>query len=381
MPNSSIVSPEDQTVTFVELFFDLVFVFSVTQVVSFFHHGVSWSTAGSAVLVFWLVWWAWTQFTWALNAANTDHQHIQIAMLLATAIAFFMAIAVPDAFGNKALWFAIPYVMVRLVGLHVYTKVTVTNERQYKGVRSFALASIGGLTAVVIGAVLGGPTQYWLWGLAILLDALAAQVAGKSDSWNLHPEHFVERHGLIVIIALGESLIVAAAGLVGSDLTLTLLTVGLLAVMITCALWWSYFPYVKPLLESGLIRTEASDEGPMARDAFSFGHFPLLCGIIAISSAIEVAVLDPTAPLPLKVRVAMASGLFLFTVAAAYAQWRTVGILPRMRLFVIVVTGATIVLVAGTLPWVTLLIAFVGVTGVVIVEYVKCRPVVEHMIG
>lgn len=184
-----------------------------------------------------------------------------------------------------------------------------------------------------------------------------------------------------MIIALGESLIVAAAGLVGSDLTLTLLTVGLLAVMITCALWWSYFPYVKPLLESGLIRTEASDEGPMARDAFSFGHFPLLCGIIAISSAIEVAVLDPTAPLPLEVRVAMASGLFLFTVAAAYAQWRTVGILPRMRLFVIVVTGAAIVLVAGTLPWVTLLIAFVGVTGVVIVEYVKCRPLVEHMIG
>ncbi|MCH8246992.1 MAG: low temperature requirement protein A [Bacteroidetes bacterium] len=133
MPNSSIVSPEDQTVTFVELFFDLVFVFSVTQVVSFFHHGVSWSTAGSAVLVFWLVWWAWTQFTWALNAANTDHQHIQIAMLLATAIAFFMAIAVPDAFGNKALWFAIPYVMVRLVGLHVYTKVTVTNEKQHEG--------------------------------------------------------------------------------------------------------------------------------------------------------------------------------------------------------------------------------------------------------
>ena len=381
MPNSSIVSPENQSVTFVELFFDLVFVFSVTQVVAFLHHGISWSSAGSAVIIFWLVWWAWTQFTWALNAANTDHHHIQIAMLVATAIAFFMAIAVPEAFGSKALLFAITYVMVRLIGLYVYTKVTQTNKKQNEVVRSFFLASLGGLSAVVIGAVVGGPIQYWLWGLAILLDGLAARVAGQTDSMNLHPEHFVERHGLIVIIALGESLIVAATGLVGSELTVTLLTVGFLAVLITCVLWWSYFPYVLPLLERGLVQTETWDEGSMARDAFSFGHFPLLCGIIAISSAIEVAVSDPTTPLALEARVAMSSGLVLFTVGAAYAQWRTVRILPRNRLFVIGVTGIVIVVVAGLLPWVTLLISVIGVAVVVIVEYVNCRPLVESPIG
>ena len=109
----SLSSPEDQSVTFVELFFDLVFVFSVTQVVGLFHHGLNWSTAGQGVLVFWLVWWAWSQFTWALNAADTTHQWVQLGTLLATAVAFFMAIAVPDAFHghpmclrSPTLWFA-----------------------------------------------------------------------------------------------------------------------------------------------------------------------------------------------------------------------------------------------------------------------------------
>ena len=94
----SLSSPEDQSVTFVELFFDLVFVFSVTQVVGLFHHGLDWSTAGQGILVFWLVWWAWSQFTWALNAADTTHQWVQLGTLLATAVAFFMAIAVPDVY-------------------------------------------------------------------------------------------------------------------------------------------------------------------------------------------------------------------------------------------------------------------------------------------
>src|SRR5688500_8944320 len=120
MRSKSIVSPEDQKVTFVELFFDLVFVFSVTQVVGLLHDGLSWIAVGQAILVFWLVWWAWTQFTWALNAADTTHHLVALATLAATAVAFFMAVVVPDAFQARALWFAIPYVLVRVIGLALY---------------------------------------------------------------------------------------------------------------------------------------------------------------------------------------------------------------------------------------------------------------------
>ena len=120
----SIVSPEDQRVTFVELFFDLVFVFSVTQVVGLLHHHLDWTGVGQTILVFWLVWWGWTQFTWALNAADTTHPSVELATLVATAVAFFMAAGIPNAFSGGALWFAIPYVLVRVIGLGLYVRVS-----------------------------------------------------------------------------------------------------------------------------------------------------------------------------------------------------------------------------------------------------------------
>ena len=135
MRSQPISSPEDQSVTFVELFFDLVFVFSVTQVVGLLHGGLDWTVVGQAILVFWLVWWAWSQFTWALNAADTTHPFVQLGTLLATAVAFFMAVALPDAFGERALWFAVAYVLVRVIGLVLYAWVASEDSAQQAAVR------------------------------------------------------------------------------------------------------------------------------------------------------------------------------------------------------------------------------------------------------
>ena len=132
MAAQNLTSPEDQTVTFVELFFDLVFVFSVTQVVGLLHDGLNWLVVGQAILVFWLVWWAWTQFTWTLNAADTTHTWVQIGTLAATSVAFFMAVALPQAFGDRALWFALTYILVRVIGLSL---------QYYLGSESSALRS------------------------------------------------------------------------------------------------------------------------------------------------------------------------------------------------------------------------------------------------
>ena len=178
MRSASIVSPHDQKVTFVELFFDLVFVFSVTQVVGVLHHGLNGASVLQAVLVFWLVWWGWTQFTWALNAADTTHHLVELATLAATAVAFFMAVAVPDAFAAGALRFALPYVIVRVLGLMLYGWVAqAADKAQHAAVQRFCYLSSAGLIAVLVGAVLGGPAQYWVWALAILLDVIAAAYA------------------------------------------------------------------------------------------------------------------------------------------------------------------------------------------------------------
>ncbi|MEX2282770.1 MAG: low temperature requirement protein A [Gemmatimonadota bacterium] len=370
----AIASPEDQRVTFVELFFDLVFVFCITQVVGLLHDGITWTAVGQAVLAFWLIWWAWTQFTWALNAADTTNHRVQLATLIATAVAFFLAVAVPQAFREGALWFAVPYVLVRAVGLGVYGWVAESNPSQHAAVRKFTLVSTGGLVAVLAGAFLGGSLQYAVWGLAILLDIIAAGIGAQQEGWDLHPEHFGERHGLIIIIALGETLIVAAAGLGSAVWSLQLVAVAVLAVALSCALWWTYFTRIKPQLDHALESCTGSVQSSMARDVFSLVHFPMLCGVIAYAAAIENAVAHPTDPFSGSVRLVLAIGLALFVEGLALATWRASGrvLLPRIVLGAL--TALAVVGAGGVPPAVSLALGLVGVTAVAFWEHRSEQP-------
>lgn len=379
MSSTSVVSPDDQNVTFVELFFDLVFVFSVTQVVGLLHHEFNWLGLGQSILVFWLVWWAWTQFTWALNAADTTNDWVELGTLVATAVAFFMAVTLPDAFHGGAIWFALPYVLVRTIGLGLYIWVVWANPHQRAAVREFALWSTGGLLAVLAGALFEGTFQYWLWGLAILLDIVAANVGGQAEGWNLHPEHFAERHGLFVIIALGETLIVAASGVTGSEWSGSLLGVAILAVVLTCALWWSYFPRVKPRLEHTMAALQGAEQSMMGRDVYSLIHFPMLCGVIAYAVAIEEAIAHPGEPLALAGRVALAAGLVLFVGGIALALWRATGRFPLLRLLVSLLSAGAVIGLANVSPLLTLSIGLIGVSFVVLIEQKRLETsVISH---
>ncbi len=377
MRAQTIVSPEDQKVTFVELFFDLVFVFSVTQVVGLLHDGLSWIVVGQAVLVFWLVWWAWTQFTWALNAADTTHPTVELGTLVATAVAFFMAVAVPEAFHDRALWFAVPYVLVRLIGLALYAWVASENASQRAAVRTFAVVSIGGLVAVVIGGITGGAMQYGFWGLTILLDIVAAAVGGRAEGWNLHPEHFGERHALFVIIALGETLIVAAGGVTGAQWTGDLIAVAILAVAITCGFWWSYFTRAKRELDHALESRRGAEQSSLARDVFSLAHFPMLCGVVAYALAVEEAVAHPSEPLALEVRAALAVGVALFIGGMAVAMWRATGRMLLARVLVTVGVAIAVLVVTRVAPSVTLGIVLVGTTTIAALEQRVSSPTVS----
>jgi low temperature requirement protein LtrA len=347
MATLPIVSPDDQRVTFVELFFDLVFVFCITQVVTLLHGHVDAKTAGSALLVFWLVWWAWTQFTWALNAANTDHHRVQLATLLATAIAFLLAVGIPRALGDGG-----------------------SNPGQRRAVHVFASISMTGLVAVLLGAVAGGAAQYWWWAAAIGLDLVAAGIGGQQQGWNLHPDHFVERHGLIVIIALGETLIVAASGLIASPPGPLATVAGLLAVAITSGLWWTYFHYPKLLFEHQMSARDGHARSCMARDVFSVMHFPLLCGVIGMAAATEQALMHPDQPLATDIRLALGGGALLFIWSTGGAMWRVTGRPPvaRAMLGLLAVAG---VVAGGAVPLVAMAI-LLGVLAVL--AAVEHRP-------
>jgi low temperature requirement protein LtrA len=363
-----IVSPDDQKVTFVELFFDLVFVYCVTQVVTLFHGRVDVGSAVSALLVFWLVWWAWTQFTWALNAANTDHPRIQVITLLATSVAFFLAVGIPGALGPGALWFAGPYVALRVIGLLVYYWVARRDPNQRQAVRVFGLVSATGLGAVLAGGFLGGGAVYWCWGVAIVLDLAAAGIGGQLEGWNLHPAHFAERHGLIVIIALGETLIVAAAGLVEAAKSPMVIATGALAVAVTSGLWWSYFRHARPALEHALAARDGNARSCLARDVFSVLHFPMLCGVIAIAAATEAALAHPDQALGADLRLALGGGAVLFVCGTAAGMWRATGRALLWRWATAPVVAA-VLFAFGAVPWIAMMLLLVMLTTIAVVEH------------
>ncbi len=369
----AIVSPEGQSATFIELFFDLVFVFAITQMVALLYHDLTWVGAGKSMLVFWMVWWAWTQYTWALNAADTQNVLVELVTLTGTAVAFFMAVAVPEAFGNSSVMFAGTYVAVRLIGLTLYSMVALHTPGLQAAVRNFWALSVGGLVCALAGGIVGGEARIWLWSATIVLDLIAAKAAGDpSWDWNIHAEHFAERHGLIVIIALGESLIVAAAGLVSAGgLDGEMLKVGVLAVTVSCALWWTYFSVTMPRMEHGLIERSGYARSIYARDVYSLSHFPMMLGIIAYAVGLEAAIHDPTHALASGGRAAMAIGLALFLVGPAFGLWRASGARSPMRFTLAVGTALAVWFLGDVLPSVTLAVALTGVVALAVFEEVR----------
>jgi low temperature requirement protein LtrA len=309
-----------------------------------------------------------------LNAADTTHHLVELGVLVATAVAFFMAVALPDAFQDRSLWFAVTYVLVRVIGLTLHASVASEDPLQRVAVRAFTLVSVGGLLAVLIGGLIGGTAQYWFWGLAILLDVVAAAVGGQAEGWNLHPDHFGERHGLFVIIALGETLIVAAGGVTDAVWTADLLAVAILAVAITCGLWWSYFPRAKPVLDQALASLRGAEQAKLARDVFSLIHFPMMCGVIAYAVFVEEAVAHPHEPLPLVGRLALAMGLTLFVGGTTAALWRATSRLFLHRLILTMVTAIAVVAVTGVASLITLAIAFVGMGIIAVLDHRTGSP-------
>lgn len=376
MFQQQIHAPHGQRVTFVELFFDLVFVFAVTEITSYLFHHLDGEGVVRTALVFWLVWWAWTQWTWALNPADTEHAIVRAGTLAATAFAFLMAVSVADAFEDDGgLWFAAPYVIIRVVGLALYSRVAVERDGQLDAVRGFALLSSLGLVAVLVGAFVDPDVRVWVWIGAVALDVFAASAAGRFESWHLHTEHFTERHGLFVIIALGESLIVSASLFVEADRSSELVIVGIGAVVVTCLMWWTYFGWFRGALERCMEERRGSRQSTFARDAYSFLHLPLIGGVVGVAVGFEAMLEHPGDALEDEVLLALGIGVALFLGAGVAAWLRAhrrvlwVRLLAPAALAVVLFAAAD--LKAG---WILIIVA-VGLAIVIVAEAV--RPPVE----
>jgi len=325
--------PEDRSASFVELFFDLVFVFAITQVVSSIHGHLDWPTLGRSAIVLLLLWWAWTQFTWTAGYADFDDLRPRIVLLVATAGIFVTAVAVQGAFGDDGPTFAMGYFGVMGVAT-VFYLFNVMGTDQMSAYLAYAPRVMAGSILVLVGGFLSEDLRPWIWLAAIVINMLGT-AAVESNEFNIVASHFAERHGLFVIIVLGEVLIAIGVSTVGHPGSAAFYVAGTATLFIALAMWWSYFDWIFQIGEKALKAATGVAKGRMARDAYSLAHYPLIAGVILFAIGTEELLAHPEVALDTGSRWALIGGLMLFLASESV----------MVRLFVRHVTWERVVLI------------------------------------
>jgi low temperature requirement protein LtrA len=283
---------ENSGVTTLELFFDLVFVFAITQVTALMADDLGWRGALRGLVVLALLWWAWCSYAWLGNQARADEGIVRAAMIGAMAALFLVALTIPEAWGDEGGGISAPVVLavclalVRLGHLGVYVIAATGDAALRRTVLRTAVPVGVAAVLLVAGALLGGPGQTALWALALLVDYSGVYLLG--GGWRLPaPGHFAERYGLIVIIALGESLIAVGVGAEDLPVTVPVIAGALLGLTVSLALWWLYFDVVAPVAERVLRSKQGQERVRLARDSYTYLHFPMVAGIIYLALGLK----------------------------------------------------------------------------------------------
>lgn len=303
-----------------ELFFDLVFTFAMSQVTQLMLHDLSPSGFGRAALALLAVWWAWVGYTWLINTfdtANVWHEAIIIAAMAAMLVA---AAALPTAFTSGALVFAIALLVVRLI--HVIKFVVYSSAEDAdlrRGTRRIAPAFVAAPGCILAAAFVNTPVRELLWVAAAVIDYGTPAVVGLGG-FRVSPSYFVSRHGSIIIIALGEAIVQLGAAAKNLDRFAVIATL-ILGVAIMATFWWTYFGLTAGA-QQRLEQATGAERANLARDAYSYLHLPLVAGIMLFAVGAHTTVGHATAPLPLLPAVALAGGMALFYLGDVAYRWR-----------------------------------------------------------
>jgi low temperature requirement protein LtrA len=330
----------EKKTSYLELFFDLVFVFAITQVTALVLHDPTRAGFLRGALVLALVWWAWGGYTWMTNAIDIESFGVQFAFLAAMAASFFTALGVPGAFGDDALWFAVPYVVIRVLQVVVYVWGLRDDPAHQAAIRKLAPWFLVAPALVLLGAFLDGEARTILWALSLVVDVGGALTVG-SAGFRISPAHFAERYGLFVIIALGESIVAIGVGAVEIERDATFAVGVLVAFAGVAALWWSYFDIPALGVERALRAVPENRRAPFARDVFSILHYPFVLGVIFYAVGGEKTLEHPGDPLSTAGRWALGLGIALTLVGIAAVRYRAIRRVAWERL-----AGAVVVLAA-----------------------------------
>jgi low temperature requirement protein LtrA len=247
---------------------------------------------------------------------------IRVAVLASMLGVFGMAFSVPTAFEGDGEWLAFGYLWVRLIAASVFVLGTRKLPGALRAIMTYLPISLAATALVVIGGLAGGGALQWIWLGGLCVEMVASASAGHAD-WRVDAAHFTERHGLILIIALGEGIIVVGVALGGIPIDRSLaiqLAVGLAGV---CAMWWAYFDRLQGVLETALRQADIHETGRIARDVYSLLHYPMIAGIVFYAVALEETFLHPDDPMEGAVAVIFVVAVGLYFLAQAAAAWRT----------------------------------------------------------
>jgi low temperature requirement protein LtrA len=309
-----------------ELFFDLVFVLALTQCTTLMSQDPTWTGLGHGMLVLGLLWWSWTAYAWLTSVVDPEEGGVRIALFAAMAGFLIAAICVPEAFGDLATEFALAYGAVRFAQIVLMFLAGRDDPALRRSVTGLGIGTAIGFSLLLGGSFLDPGAQAAVWGLALVLDMGEPYLFG-SEGWHLVPGHFAERHGLIVIIALGESIVAIGLG-AGTELTWGIAAAAALGIGVVAALWWTYFDIVALVSARRLVRAPVGKiQNELARDSYSYIHFLLVAGIILLALGLKKSLGHPTDPLDDVPAFALVGGVAVYLlglVAFRYRHVRTI---------------------------------------------------------
>ncbi|MFI0433410.1 MAG: low temperature requirement protein A [Candidatus Nanopelagicales bacterium] len=340
------------------MFIDLVFVFAVAQVVIVLAANASPAGLGRGLLLAWLVWWLWSQFAWLGTAIDLGRGiRSQLVVLVAVPPTLLMAIAIPEAFDQSGWQFAAAYLVVNVWCLAIQGRASWADSANRSAFLQYAPIALVAPGILLVGAFFDGGVRLALWCAVTAITVISAMAAGRNNeegksAWRINASHFAERHALFVIISLGE--VVVAIGVAAANATTGIgvaTGLGVLAAAgLACALWWTYFAFVPRAVERALMRAPGSGRGRVARDLFTFGHFPIVFGILLYALAAKHVVADPLHHLGAADLFALAGGVALILGGLTNLRWRVVHSIGRERPIAVVTIVAICAALGPVLP-------------------------------
>ena len=326
---------DEKRVTSLELFFDLVFVFALTQVTGFVNSDPSWTRLLEGLAILAVLWFAWSGYAWLGNTADAEEGLVRAPLLGAMGAMLIASLAVPHAFGSDGLTFGIAYFAVRAFHIGIYGMVARTQQDAQLGGVVARLASTTLPAAVLlVGAGLASDgLRTALWIAALALDYGGILVRGVSG-WRVTPSHFAERHSLVLIIALGEMIVSLGVGADKVPLEAGVIAAALLGLAVAAALWWAYFDVVALVAERRLRHAEPDEQVLMARDSYTYMHLPMVAGIVLFAIGVKRTIPQIDAHLSIVPAATLCGGVAAYLLALSSFKRRNVGSFNRPRLAV-----------------------------------------------